>query len=57
MASISNNEHQLTPGCPGIETRLPLLFNYGVMEDRITPERFVELTATAPAKLVSGYST
>lgn len=39
-------------GCPGIETRLPLLFNYGLLEGRITPERFVELTSTAPAKLV-----
>lgn len=32
---------------------MPLLFNYGVMENRITPERYVELTSTAPAKLVS----
>lgn len=40
-------------GCPGIETRLPLLFNYGLLKGRITPERFVELTSTAPAKLVN----
>jgi dihydropyrimidinase len=36
---------------------LPLLFNYGVMEGRITPERYVELTSTAPAKLVSEVHT
>ncbi|GFZ47066.1 5,6-dihydropyrimidine amidohydrolase [Saitozyma sp. JCM 24511] len=42
-------------GCPGIETRMPLLFNYGVMENRITPERYVELTSTAPAKLYGLY--
>jgi dihydropyrimidinase len=38
-------------GLPGIETRLPLVFTQGVVEGRITPERFVELTATAPARL------
>lgn len=40
-------------GCPGIETRMPLLFDYGVLEERITPERYVGLTSTAPAKMVS----
>jgi dihydropyrimidinase len=29
------------------------LFNYGVEKGRITPERFVELTSTGPAKMVS----
>ncbi len=38
-------------GLPGIETRLPLVFTQGVAEGRITPERFVELTATAPAQV------
>lgn len=42
----------MTLGCPGVETRLPLLFNYGVETGRITAERFVELTSTAPAKMV-----
>lgn len=37
-------------GIPGIETRLPLLFSKGVLEGRITINRFVELTATNPAK-------
>lgn len=42
-------------GCPGIETRVPILFNYGVEQGRITPERFVELTSTAAAKLYGMY--
>lgn len=37
-------------GIPGIETRMPLLFSNGVLEGRITINRFVELTATNPAK-------
>ncbi|KAI5478105.1 aminohydrolase [Pseudohyphozyma bogoriensis] len=42
-------------GCPGVETRLPLLFNYGVEGGRLSPTKFVELTATAPAKLYGMY--
>lgn len=38
-------------GLPGIETRLPLLFCYGVETGRITPQKFVELTSTNPAKM------
>ncbi|WP_423460750.1 dihydropyrimidinase [Ottowia sp. VDI28] len=37
-------------GIPGIETRMPLLYSEGVLKGRITLERFVELTATGPAK-------
>jgi dihydropyrimidinase len=37
-------------GIPGLATRLPLLFSAGVMDGRITPQRFVELTSTAPAR-------
>src|SRR5437867_3594085 len=37
-------------GIPGIETRLPLLYSAGVLGGRITLNRFVELTATNPAK-------
>jgi dihydropyrimidinase len=47
--------HDLLQGCPGIETRIPLLFNYGVLKDRITPQKFIELTATNPAKLYGMY--
>lgn len=37
-------------GIPGIETRLALLYSEGVLGGRITLQRFVELTATNPAK-------
>ncbi len=37
-------------GIPGIETRMPLLYSEGVLGGRITLEKFVELTATNPAK-------
>lgn len=35
---------------PGLETRLPLMFNAMVNERRMSVEHFVELTATAPAR-------
>lgn len=38
-------------GAPGIETRLPLVFDGGVGRRGLSLNRFVELTATAPAKL------
>lgn len=37
-------------GIPGIETRMALLWSEGVMAGRITPQKFVELTSTNPAK-------
>jgi dihydropyrimidinase len=42
---------QIPNGAPGIETRLMLLWDAGVRTGRITPERFVEITAAAPAKV------
>lgn len=41
-------------GCPGVETRLALLYK-GLEEGRISPQRFVELTSTNPAKLYGLY--
>ncbi len=37
-------------GIPGLETRMPLLYSEGVLGGKITLNRFVELTATNPAK-------
>jgi dihydropyrimidinase len=37
-------------GIPGIETRMALLWSEGVLAGRITAQKFVELTATNPAK-------
>lgn len=39
-------------GCPGVETRLPLLYSYGVAEKRISINRFTELVSEAPAKIM-----
>ncbi len=41
-------------GIPGVETRLPLLFS-GVVDGRIDLDRFVELTATNPARMYGLY--
>ncbi|KAL2825501.1 hypothetical protein BDW59DRAFT_172357 [Aspergillus cavernicola] len=38
-------------GCPGVETRLPLVFS----SQRLAPERFAALTSTNPAKLYGLY--
>lgn len=38
-------------GAPGVETRLPLIFDGAVLKHGMSINRFVELTATAPAKL------
>lgn len=42
-------------GIPGVETRLPLLFSEGVMKNRISLNRFVEVVSTAPARLMGLY--
>ena len=42
-------------GIPGVETRLPILFSEGVSKNRISIERFVELTSTNPAKMYGLY--
>jgi dihydropyrimidinase len=38
-------------GGPGIENRLQILWHFGVNSGRLTPERFVELCCTAPARI------
>lgn len=38
-------------GAPGVEHRMPLIFHGGVVEQRFSLHRFVELTSTAPAKM------
>jgi dihydropyrimidinase len=38
-------------GLPGVEDRFSLIFHGGVNSGRITLNRFVELVATAPAKM------
>ena len=42
-------------GLPGVEDRLDLLHDGGVIGGRLTKERWVEITSTAPAKLFGMY--
>lgn len=46
---------QIPNGAPGIEDRLYMLWDAGVKTGRMTPSKFVELTATNPAKLFGLY--
>ena len=46
-----NDFSQIPNGAPGIETRLVSLFDIGVMQGKLSLNRFVQLTSTTPAKL------
>lgn len=46
-----NNFAKIPNGIPGIEHRLELLFSEGVAQGRIDINKFVDLVATAPAKI------
>src|SRR6266576_1289014 len=50
-AGPNPNFKQVANGLPGLEVRLPLLFDTMVSKGRLGLEKFVELTATAPAKI------
>lgn len=39
-------------GVPGVQTRMPLLYTFGVLAGRITLERFVDVCCTAPARIM-----
>jgi dihydropyrimidinase len=42
-------------GMPGVETRMSLMWDGGVRAGHISPNRFVEITSTAPAKIFGLY--
>jgi dihydropyrimidinase len=46
-----NDFSKIPNGAPGVEHRVPLIYNGGVVENRISLNRFVELTSTAAAKM------
>jgi dihydropyrimidinase len=50
-AGPNPNFKQVANGLPGIEARLPLLFDAMVSKGRLGLAKFVELMATAPAKI------
>jgi dihydropyrimidinase len=43
------------PGVPGLETRLPLLYEEGVAKGRLSLQQFVAMTATNPARTYGLY--
>ena len=42
-------------GAPGVEERIPLIFSEGVMKNRISINKFVEVCCTNPAKIFGLY--
>src|SRR5260370_3770624 len=50
-AGPNPNFKQVANGLPGLEVRLPLLFDAMVSKGRLGLEKFVELTATSPANI------
>ncbi|EDX86249.1 dihydropyrimidinase [Synechococcus sp. PCC 7335] len=46
-----DNFNKIPNGAPGVELRLELLYDGGVRTSKINLNRFVQLTATAPAKM------
>ena len=47
----SDDFSQIPNGAPGVETRMSMVFDGGVHGQRMSLNRFVQLTATAPAKI------
>ena len=49
---LGRDDFSLIPnGAPGVEYRMELIYNGGVIENKISLNRFVELTSTAAAKM------
>lgn len=49
---LGKDDFTLIPnGAPGVEYRMELIYNGGVVENKISLNRFVELTSTAAAKM------
>ncbi|MBT7075293.1 MAG: dihydropyrimidinase [Anaerolineae bacterium] len=52
---VRTNFTKIPGGMPGIESRLALLYTFGVMEKRISLNQWVDLCCTMPAKLFGIY--
>ncbi len=54
--AFGNNEFAKTPnGLPGMETRLPVIYTYGVKTGKISMGKMVSLLSTNPAKMFGMY--
>lgn len=51
----ANDFTKIPNGLPGVEDRLPIMWTYGVRSGRLTPNQFVALTSTNPAKIFGLY--
>lgn len=51
----ANDFTKIPNGLPGVGDRLPILWSYGVGKGRLTPNQFVALTSTNPAKIFGLY--
>lgn len=45
------NFSKIPNGGPGVENRMQILWHFGVNSGRLTPEKFVDLCCTAPARI------
>jgi dihydropyrimidinase len=50
-----NDFSRIPNGAPGVESRLSLMYDGGVRQQRLSLNRFVELVATNPARLMGLY--
>lgn len=50
-----DNFAHIPNGAPGIENRFNLMFTYGVLKNRISLNRFVQIMSTYPAKIFGMY--
>jgi len=50
-----NDFTKIPNGLPGIEDRLPIMWSYGVKTGKLTPNQFVALNCTNPAKIFGLY--
>ncbi|MCF2870939.1 dihydropyrimidinase [Octadecabacter sp. G9-8] len=50
-AGLDAGFHEIANGLPGLETRLPLMFDAMVSGGKLGPEAFAQITSTAPADL------
>ncbi|MBM7622512.1 dihydropyrimidinase [Sporohalobacter salinus] len=52
---LGHHSLDILPGIPGVETMLPLIYTYGVDNDRISLSRLVDLLSVKPAKIFGLY--
>ncbi len=54
-SSVISDFTKIPNGLPGIEDRLPIMWTYGVRSGMLSPNQFVALNCTNPAKIFGLY--